>query len=226
MQHVSLGSATYGPRAGPGPPSKIIRPAASLPMCSNCKDPLVVLHFMNLPSLPYLLLKTYEELLMKNRTAQELIWLKVHKFPRFNSSKGNGIVGGKLARPAVRCRVCIWPGTRERLPTPDVSASYWSACICSTIGKHTLACNRHEIEWFLLQESTDQKCLWVCLLHSIAISLVSEYHHHPSMMHLSTHQDISFGQKIVHVHHLEKYLMEQIVYTFMGKKEHHLFCCN
>jgi len=24
------------------------------------------------------------------------------------------------------------------------------------------------------------------------------------MMHLSTHQDISFGQQIVHVHHLEK----------------------
>ena len=81
-----------------------------------------------------------------------------------------------------------------------VSASYWSACICSIIGKHTLACNRHEIKCFLLQESTDQKCLWVCLLHIIVISLVSEYHHQPSMMHLSTHQDISLGLKIVHVH--------------------------
>jgi len=80
-----------------------------------------------------------------------------------------------------------------------VSASYWSACICSTIGKHTSACNRHEIECFLLQESTDQKCLWVCLLHSVVISLVSEYHHHSSMMHLSTHQDISLGLKIVRV---------------------------
>jgi len=39
------------------------------------------------------------------------------------------------------------------------------------------------------------------LLHSIVISLVSKCHHHPSMMHLSTHQDISLGQKIVHVHH-------------------------
>jgi len=33
------------------------------------------------------------------------------------------------------------------------------------------------------------------LLHSIVISLVSECHHHPSMMHLSTNQDISLGFK-------------------------------
>ena len=88
-------------------------------------------------------------------------------------------------------------------------------CICSTIGKHTLACNRHEIKCFLLQECTDKKCLWVCLLHSLVISLVSGYHHHPSMMHLSTHQDISFGQKIVHVRHLQKHLMEQVVYKHL-----------
>jgi len=50
------------------------------------------------------------------------------------------------------------------------------------------------------------------------ISLVSEYHHHPAMMHLSAHQDISLGQKIVHLHHLEKHLMGQVVYTFLGKK--------
>jgi len=50
------------------------------------------------------------------------------------------------------------------------------------------------------------------------ISLVSECHHHPSMMHLFTHQDISLGLKIVHVHYLEKHLMGQIVYTFLGKK--------
>jgi len=49
-------------------------------------------------------------------------------------------------------------------------------------------------------------------------SLVSECHYHPSMMHLSTHQDISLGLKIVHVHHLEKHLMGQVVYTFLGKK--------
>ena len=56
------------------------------------------------------------------------------------------------------------------------------------------------------------------MLHSIVISLVSEYHHHLSVMHLSIHQDISLGQKIVHVHHLEKHLMEQVVYTFWAKK--------
>jgi len=54
------------------------------------------------------------------------------------------------------------------------------------------------------------------LLHSIVISLVSECHHHPLMMHLSTHQDISHGLIIVHVHHLEKHLMGQVVYTSLG----------
>jgi len=44
-------------------------------------------------------------------------------------------------------------------------------------------------------------------------------------MYLSTHQGISLGQKIVHVHRLEKHLMEQVVYVFMGKKEHQWFCC-
>jgi len=46
------------------------------------------------------------------------------------------------------------------------------------------------------------------------------------MMHLSTHQDISLGLKIVHVHRLEKHLMGHVVYTFLGKKEHQLFCYN
>jgi len=50
------------------------------------------------------------------------------------------------------------------------------------------------------------------------ISLFYKYYHHPSMMHLYTHQDISFGQKIVHAHHLEKHLMEQVVHTFWAKK--------
>jgi len=128
----------------------------------------------------------------------------------------------------------VWPGVGEHLHfwvcdvsfgrhcyTQHASASYWSACICSTAGKQAyigMACNRHEIECFLLQESSDQKCLWVCLLHSIIISLVSEQHHHPSMMHLSTHQGVSLGQKISHVHHLEKHLMGHAVYTFLGKK--------
>ena len=52
--------------------------------------------------------------------------------------------------------------------------------------------------------------------HSTVFSLVSEYHHHPSVMHSSTHQGISLGQKIVHVRHLEKHVMEQVVYTFLG----------
>ena len=43
--------------------------------------------------------------------------------------------------------------------TQHVSASYKSVYIFSTISKHTLSCNRHEIECFILQKSTDQKCL-------------------------------------------------------------------
>ena len=50
----------------------------------------------------------------------ELIWLKFHEFPRFSNSKGNGNVDGTLVRPAVPCRVCFWPATGERLPTPAV----------------------------------------------------------------------------------------------------------
>jgi len=44
---------------------------------------------------------------------------------------------------------------------------------------------------FFTAGSTDQTDLWVCLLHGIVISLASEYHHHPSVMHLSTRQGIS-----------------------------------
>ena len=43
------------------------------------------------------------------------------------------------------------------------------------------------------------------------------------MMHLSTHLDISLGLKIVHVHHLEKHSMGQVVYTFLGKKNTNRF---
>ena len=52
---------------------------------------------------------------------QEWVWLKFHKFPSFNDiikSKKNEIVDGKLVRPAIPCRVCFWPATKERLPTP------------------------------------------------------------------------------------------------------------
>ena len=52
--HVEVFKSTYGPRARSGPPSKIIRPAATLPNCSNCTARLVVLHFTILPSLQFL----------------------------------------------------------------------------------------------------------------------------------------------------------------------------
>jgi len=39
-------------------------------------------------------------------------------------------------------------------------------------------------------------------------------------------QGISLGHEIVHIHHLEKHLTEQVIYTFLGKKEHQLFSCN
>jgi len=50
-----------------------------------------------------------------------------HKFPSFNNiiiSKRNRIVGGKLVRPAITCRVCFWPATRKRLPTPAIAEQY------------------------------------------------------------------------------------------------------
>jgi len=56
--------------------------------------------------------------LMRNRIAQELTWFKFHNLPRFNNSKENGIIGRKLLRPAIPCRVCFWPATRERLSIP------------------------------------------------------------------------------------------------------------
>ena len=54
-------------------------------------------------------------------------------------------------------------------------------------------------------------CLGTCLLHNIAISFVSEYDHHPSVRHVSTHQGISLGRKSVHVHRSETHFMEQVV---------------
>ena len=42
-------------------------------------------------------------------------------------------------------------------------------------------------------------------------------------MHLSTHECISLGQKIVHEHCLEEHLMEQVVYTFWAKKNTNCF---
>jgi len=62
-----------------------------------------------------------------------------------------------------------------------------------------LACNRHEKRCFLLQENTDRLCFAVVCCTIKAISFVSEYHNHPSARHESTHQRISFGNKILHV---------------------------
>jgi len=71
--------------------------------------------------------------------------------------------------------------------TQHVSTSYWSLYICSTIGKHALACNRHEIECFYCRR-TLIKSASVIVCCTEVISLVSEYHHHPSVMHLSAQQ--------------------------------------
>jgi len=76
---------------------------------------------------------------------------------------------------------------------------------------HWLGMQWHEIKCFMLQESTDRMCLGTCLLHNIAISFVSEYDHHPSVRHVSTHQGISLGRKSVHVHRSETHFMEQVV---------------
>jgi len=66
---LGQGSETYGPGAGSDPPSKIIRPAVSLPNRSNCMARLYsgrLLYFVNLPSMQLFVLNTYGELLMKN----------------------------------------------------------------------------------------------------------------------------------------------------------------
>jgi len=62
-----------------------------------------------------------------------------------------------------------------------------SVYICSTIGKHTLACSRHEVV-FLLQFSTGQRCLLVYLLHSTGISRAYGCHCDPSVRHLIIHK--------------------------------------
>jgi len=40
----------------------------------------------------------------------------------------NEIVGGKLVRPAITCRVCFWPVTMKTLPTPRLQGGQksWS----------------------------------------------------------------------------------------------------
>jgi len=39
------------------------------------------------------------------------------------------MVNGKFVRPAIPCRVCFWPATRERLPTPGVQHA---SCVISS----------------------------------------------------------------------------------------------
>jgi len=99
---------------------------------------------MNLPSLQllvsqYLLRSTYEKphrainvlyvmfsAFGINCENQDLIWLKWHKFPsiiNIINSKMNRIVGGKLVRPAISCRVCVWPATWERVPISGLQSA-------------------------------------------------------------------------------------------------------
>jgi len=95
---------------------------------------LVVLYFINLPSLQHLSLNTYESPLMKphcainvlnvtfwsfvmNSENQELITDQNSIILKFNNiihSKGNAIVGGKLVLPATPCR----HGRRKGGPRP------------------------------------------------------------------------------------------------------------
>jgi len=45
-----------------------------------------------------------------------------------------GIVGRKLVRPVISCRVCFWPVTREWLPTPDLDHyTVFEACLCHAV---------------------------------------------------------------------------------------------
>jgi len=53
-----------------------------------------------------------------------------------------------------------------------------------------LACHGPGIKCFLLQVGTDGKRLRAYLLHSAAISLVSEYHLHLSARHLAIEQAV------------------------------------
>jgi len=97
------------PGVGSLGPAGRIRPVAPLPNCSNCMARLVVLYFMNLPSLQLLVWHTYEKphwainvlyvafwAFIMNCENLELIWLKFPKFPSFINNTGNVIVGGKL----------------------------------------------------------------------------------------------------------------------------------
>ena len=74
-------SATYGPRAGSGPPRKNIWLAASLQIVVVVWPARVVSYFMNLPSLQQLVLHTYEELLMRNRPVLQMYCMSYFVLP-------------------------------------------------------------------------------------------------------------------------------------------------
>jgi len=134
------GSATYGPRAGSGPPSKIIRLAAPLHnvvtvwparwhfilgICSPCK----FLHCIFMKCLWKTAL-CYKCTICRipglwTVKARSFNWLKFHKFPSFNnniSSKGNRILLDIIST-ARRILQSFWPATRERLPIPALGPS-------------------------------------------------------------------------------------------------------
>jgi len=97
-----------------------------------------------------------------------------------------------------------------------------SPCICSTIWRASVACNKHKIECFfcrraLIEYASEVVCCtvqWFYLFLNIIIIL---------QWVISTHQGISLGQNIVHAHHSEIHLMEQVGYTFWGKNN--TDCC-
>jgi len=103
-----------------------------------------MLYFMKLPSLRFLVLHTYEELLMRNRALRYKctlcrilgfrykLWksgvnlIKIPQIPKFYQQ--HKLLLDKWARPAKPCQVCFWPATRETLPTPVLADEGSSAC--------------------------------------------------------------------------------------------------
>jgi len=140
--------------------------------CSNCMARLVVLYVMNLPSLQHLisyciLMRNYFRNLtwlyykctvccicafVMNCENQELILLKFRSFNNILNSKGNGIVSGKLVQPIRHCRVCVWPTTRERLPTPELDCRFCGNLSLETryVQVQTTAKSRkhRKVDWF------------------------------------------------------------------------------
>jgi len=98
------------------------------------------------------------------------------------------------------------------------STSYYPACICSTIGKHTFAW----IKCFCCGKAPIECAFGACLLHSIAISIVWISQSFFSEAYINTPRYFTWS-KIVHVHRSEKHLMEQIVFAYAWDSE--IFFC-